>query len=178
MTGPFGKTALRWLPAAALAHRLPPEQAGFLLTTGSLTRRLEQACSGRLGVTLLGQQRGRPRVDEAVALKQVEGAWSLIRRVRLSCGEEPWVYARTAIPAATLERHRTLGHLGERPLGAALFSMPRMTRGPLELARLEPGTALHQEAGGGTRPRWARRSVFCLDGAPLLVCEVFNEVAE
>jgi chorismate--pyruvate lyase len=167
----------RWRPAAVAARGLPPTLAPFLLETGSLTRRMERACGDRLRVRVLKQSWERPRADEVRALNLPEGRWGLVRCVRLGCGADSWVYARTVIPPQTLAgRLRQLAHLGERPLGAALFAEPGMTRGPLELARLEPGMALHTDAGGGDGARWARRSVFRLAGAPLLVCEVFNEV--
>ncbi len=166
----------RWRPASVAARELPATLAPFLLETGSLTRRLERACGGRLWVRVVSQAWARPRADEVRALGLPEGRWGLVRCVRLGCGGESWVYARTVIPPQTLRgRLRRLAHLGERPLGAALFAEPAMSRGPLELARLTPGMVLHADAGGGDGERWARRSVFRLAGAPLLVCEIFNE---
>lgn len=167
----------QWRPAAVAAGQLPAALAPCLLETGSLTRRLERDCGETLGVRVLSQAWQRPRGDEVRALALPEGRWGLVRCVRLSCGAAPWVYARTVIPPETLRgRLRRLAHLGERPLGAALFAEPDMSRGPLEVARLEPGMTLHADAGGGDGMRWARRSIFRLAGAPLLVCEVFNEV--
>ncbi|MGM0476712.1 MAG: chorismate--pyruvate lyase family protein [Pseudomonadota bacterium] len=167
----------RWRPAAVVVRNLPLSLTPFLLETGSLTRRMERACGEPLQVRVLEQSWRRPRADEVRALALAEGRWGLVRCVRLSCGADSWVYARSVIPPETLGgRLRRLAHLGERPLGAALFAEPAMSRGPLELARLEPGMALHTDAGGGEGVRWARRSVFRLAGAPLLVCEVFNEV--
>lgn len=103
---------------------------------------------------------------------------ALIREVRLLCDEVPWVFARTVIPRTTLTgSERRLAHLGERPLGAVLFADPRMQRGAVEVARLEPGSGLHHHALQGTDGSvdalWGRRSVFRLGRKPLLVSEIF-----
>lgn len=158
-----------WYPAAIA--RLPREQAALLRETGSFTRALGRACGEPPRVRLLDQGWGRPRGEEVRALALAEGRFGLIRRVELHGGAEP-VFARTVIPPATIAARPGLGRMGERALGAALFADPAVVRGRLEVARLEPGMALHAEAGGGGGPRWARRSLFRVGGKALLVCEV------
>lgn len=104
---------------------------------------------------------------------------ALIRQVQLLCGNRPWVYARTVIPATSMcGRLQRLARLGNRPLGAMLFADPGMRRGRVELARITPGQTLFAAALGHTgrdtpAAIWGRRSVFRIADKPLLVSEVF-----
>jgi chorismate--pyruvate lyase len=69
------------------------------------------------------------------------------------------------LPATTLTGARAaLGELGTRPLGDALFAYAGLERGPIEIAATDEG--------------WARRSVFRIEGAPLLVAEWFLPALE
>jgi chorismate--pyruvate lyase len=160
------------------ARDLPPELAGWLFDPGSLTRRLRQCCPDRFQVRVLRQGWSRPGRDEARVLRLRPNARTWTREVQLFCGDQPWVFARTLIPAATLRgRGRRLTQLGSRPLGEVLFSDPGVQRGPVEIARIVTGQRLHQcaVAGFAEPPAaiWGRRSIFRIDGQPLLVCEIF-----
>ncbi len=120
----------------------------------------------------------RPSRDEARALSLRLDAWTWVREVQLLCSDRPWVFARTLIPPPTLNgRGRRLTRLGTRPLGEVLFADPGAHRGPVEIARIVAGQTLHQRAFTGfvepPDPIWGRRSVFRIDGRPLLVCEIF-----
>src|SRR3569832_2502884 len=100
---------------------------------------------------------------------------ALIREVPLLCGVLLWVFVRTVMPVSSLRgRRRRLMHLGDKPLGAALFADPHLCRGALELARLRRGEVLYEQAGSrDAADVWGRRSVFRLQGRPLLVSEIF-----
>lgn len=161
-------------PSAAL----PPLLRDWLLDTASLTLRLQQLCPGGFRVRLLSQSWGRPLRDETRRLGMRPGTLALIRQVQLLCREQAWVYARTVMPVASLSgRVRRLAHLGTRPLGGMLFADPNLERGGVELARLGTGQAMHAAATCHLAPRpgaiWGRRTVFRLDGKPLLVSEIF-----
>ncbi|TVR64090.1 MAG: chorismate lyase [Candidatus Competibacteraceae bacterium] len=152
--------------------------AAWLFDAGSLTRRLRRVCPCRFQVRVLRQGRMRPTRDEARVLTLRPDAWTWVREVQLLCGDRPWVFARTLIPAPTLNgRGRRLTRLGSRPLGEVLFADPGVRRGPVEIARIAAGQALHHRAFTGfSEPPdaiWGRRSVFRIDGHPLLVCEIF-----
>lgn len=168
-----------WHPARRFLHgAIPGALHGWLLDPGSLTRRVRGACDGRFGVRLLGQGRQRPQLEEALALAMSPTAGALVRQVQLLCGTTPWVFARTVIPHSTLcGPRRRLGRLGDRPLGAALFADPTMRRGEVEVARLTPRHPLYHAAVAGLAAPppevWGRRSLFWLQGAPLLVSEFF-----
>ena len=99
-----------------------------------------------------------------LAIPPRQHAW--IREVRL-CGDgEPWVLARTVIPLNCLEGEgRRLLHLGNRPLGAYLFTSPHWERGPLETGLCNPVIP--------GQPELARRSLFSGHNSALLVGEYF-----
>jgi chorismate--pyruvate lyase len=157
---------------------MPRALRAWLLDTASLTLRLQQLCPGRFRVRLLSQSWGRPFENEARVLGMKHGSLALIRQVQLLCGEQPWVYARTIMPASSLcGRLQRLAHLGTRPLGGMLFADPGMQRGGVELARIGTGQAMHAAATFhlASRPAeiWGRRTVFRLADKPLLVSEIF-----
>ncbi len=156
----------------------PPGIRRWLLAPGSLTRLLQQASGGDFRVRLLSQRWEMPLPDEARLLGMRARRYAVVRQVQLICGGEPWVYARTVIPATTLVGpQRRFIHLGSRPLGAMLFADPSMQRSESQLARLEPQTRLHRLATADLAepvgPIWGRRSVFRLSRRPLLVSELF-----
>ncbi len=163
--------------------QLPPLLIDWLLDAGSLTDRLKQACPGCFSVRVLDEGWQRPRLDEAQILNMPKSTVGWVRQVQLLCDGEPWVFARTIIPARTLTGpQRQLTHLGSRPLGAFLFADPGMRRGPVELASILPGQAMFTCATGNLARSpaqiWGRRSVFRVGGKPLLVTEVFLPAIE
>jgi chorismate--pyruvate lyase len=178
-TGNTRLLATRWNPHQFyLRAAIPVRLCGWLLDPASLTLRLQNLCPDRFRVQLLSQGWGSPRLDEAQALGMRGGERAIIRQVHLLCGNQPWIYARTIIPATSMRgKLQRLAHLGTRPLGAMLFADPGMRREFVELANIKPGEALFQDA---TRhmPRqpgdiWGRRSVFRIAHKPLLVSEIF-----
>jgi chorismate--pyruvate lyase len=168
-----------WRPRARLYQaELPPGLRDWLFDTGSLTRRLRQACPGQFEVKVLGQQWARPLPSEArvLGLKRYGYVW--IREVQLFCDNQPWVFARTLIPTSTLRGCcKRLTHLGTRPLGAVLFTDPMVRRGEVEVARVDATQRLYRcalaELAASGDAIWGRRSVFYIHGQPLLVCEIF-----
>lgn len=157
---------------------MPAGLANWLFNRGSLTQRLREICADRFRVRVLHQGWIRPDHDEAHALQLRMATWAWVREVQLLCGDQPWVFARTLIPALTLGgRGRRLTRLGSRPLGEVLFADPTVRRGPVEIACIGPDQRLHHRAFAHCNEPpdtiWARRSLFWMDGSPLLVCEIF-----
>jgi len=158
--------------------QLPEQWRAWLLDRSSLTRRLQQACSGTFSVEVIAQRMEPPMLSEARALGRPPQELALVRQVRLRCDGEPWVFARTVIPLPSLRRGlRQLALLGSKPLGALLFADPTMRRSEVEVARVGQEKRLYRHAlGEGTTRHpeiWGRRSVFTLRGQPLLVSEFF-----
>lgn len=88
------------------------------------------------------------------------------------------VFAHSVLPRNSL-RGRWLGlsRLGSKPLGATLFANPQVTRTPLAYKKLSPHHALYLHAAKHLADKpaylWARRSVFGLNCANIMVTEVF-----
>lgn len=157
---------------------VPAALVSWLIDTASLTRRLQERCGAGFRVELLEQRWRRPLLSERHLLGLEDSAYALVRQVRLWCARQPLVYARTVMPAATLKgARRRFARLGNRPLGAMLFSDHRIERGDMELARIDSGQMLHgvatENGRFGRDGIWGRRSVFRIEGYPLLVSEIF-----
>jgi chorismate--pyruvate lyase len=157
-------------------------QRRWLADEGSLTTRL-RACCQDFSVEVLRQNLGRPLRDEAALLGRPPHQLAWLREVLLKTDGVPQVFAHSA-----LARHEARGPwqlfvgMGNRPLGAALFSDPGIDRQPLQFRRLDARHPLYraalQAAGSFLSPvppphLWARRSLFTHDQQSLLVCEVF-----
>lgn len=170
-----------WRPKRQLFNvDLETTLADWLLDPASLTERVTQACSGRFSVRVLRQGWGAPMLNEARRLKMRRNGYALIREVHLLCNDQPWIFARTIIPPATLRgKQRRLAHLGQKPLGALLFADKSMQRMEMEIACIKPGQRLYELANSHQthqgKPIWGRRSVFFLNHHPLLVSEIFLE---
>lgn len=169
--GPGG--APRHAPPPGCRAAVPARWRPWLLDKGSLTERLLAASGGDLRVRVMDQRWARPRPDERRILALGAGRRVLIREVLLIGRGEPWVYARSLLPPELLRgRHRLLAQLGERPLGSLLFQDPALRRSRIEIGRRQlpplPGLESHR-----AERAWWRRSLFRLNGRPLLVAEMF-----
>jgi chorismate--pyruvate lyase len=170
-----------WRPHLSLLRPAAPSWLrAWLSCPDSLTRALSRSCGGTFRVRLIGQGWGRPRPDEQRCLDLPHTARAIVRQVFLSCAEAPRVYARTIIPRRSLHgAPGRLMRLGDTPLGEVLFSARSLQRERAEVAHLTPIHTLFHLAtaapGGSPLPAglWARRSVYRLEGLPLLVTEVF-----
>lgn len=103
---------------------------------------------------------------------------ALVREVLLCCNHKPAVFAHSVLPFRSLQGSwRELPRLGSRPLGAALFSNPRVRRTPLQFKKLTINHPLYRAAQRylelPAQSLWARRSVFFLGSSAILVTEVF-----
>lgn len=157
-------------------HRLAPKPLSDWLTLpGSLTRALKRLSDGEFRVDLLEQRWTHPQPSESHALGIPRRHLCLIREVVLYGCDQPWIFARSVLPARTLEGplHR-LRRLDDRPLGEILFADPRIRRGVLEAALLIPDEhGLSHLSRLTDRSVWGRRSVFSLHQRRLLVTEIF-----
>lgn len=101
-----------------------------------------------------------------------------IREVLLYGNDRPVVFAHSVLPRKSLHGEwRSLGMLGNKPLGAVLFASPEVKRTPLSYKKLCANHALYQQAMRYLPAKpdylWARRSIFSLNCASIMVVEVF-----
>ena len=162
-----------------LAHpfRAPRALRGWLSDRGSLTRRLK-ARHADFRVSPVARGFAPPFLDEAQALRLSPKAHAYVRDVLLMGGGHIRVFAHSVLPRASLRGGWCgITRLGTKPLGEALFTDPRIRRLGLTIRRLDARHPLYRAAARHTglteHYLWARRSVFCLNGHPLLVTEVF-----
>ena len=155
----------QWYSQNTLPWSIPAAWKHWLLDKGSLTQRLKSAYPGAFEVKVLHHDWGRPTADERHFLAMQERETASIREVILVCNGEPRVFARSILPATSLEgKNRQLLQLKNRSLGSFLFAQPDLERGPIQLTRVHDDTDLLI---------WGRRSRFILDNKPLAVCEFF-----
>jgi chorismate lyase len=149
----------------------------WLRNSGSLTGRIMQRCE-RFSVQNVKDGKARIAFDESAILKiaPTQLAWS--REVFLLADDSPVVFAHSACSIRALQgAWHSLRNLGNRPLGAVLFSHPEVSRQPLHYNALRAQHPLYRRATSVLKDPpdrlWARRSLFYLHGEPLLVTEVF-----
>lgn len=152
----------------------------WLSDCGSLTARLQ--AKGKFSVCLIRQGIAIPTNDEAFELqiKQKKIAW--IREVALFCDEIPVVFAHTVLPYQPQgPLTKWLARLGNRSLGALLFTTPRFSRSTITCKRIDQRHALFQPAikamhltSSPPTHLWARRSCFSFASQSILVTEIFS----
>jgi chorismate--pyruvate lyase len=168
-TGP-----LRWSSAPQSARRAPASLRPWLSDSGSLTARLQAHSAQPLQVQVLRQGWGRPQADEVRRTGMQPQRMALIREVLLLGNGQPWVYARSILPATSLQgSRRFLRWLDQRPLGSLLFRYPGMYRDGIEITRIAAPQACLPAAVRSATPVWGRRSCFYLEHHPVLVSEFF-----
>ncbi|HET7832280.1 MAG TPA: chorismate lyase [Gallionella sp.] len=144
---------------------------------GSLTQRIRQRCS-HFAVHNVRSGLARIALDESALLGVAPQQLAYSREVFLCADGQPVVFAHSACAAEHLRgTWSALRTLNDQPLGALLFALPQVRRQPLHYKALRPAHPLYQQAAADLTAAperlWARRSLFCLHDAPLLVTEVF-----
>ena len=138
----------------------------WLLDTGSLTERV-QSLSDHFSLELIGQRTQIPHDNELSLLHNNGNTSYQAREILLCCNHQPWVFARSIIPQAFVDRE--LSDLGREPLGKRLFNDTRFTRSQFQLC-----TAQASQFGiNSGQTLWGRRSLFTLDNYSMIVAEVF-----
>jgi chorismate lyase len=174
----LSSTRQRWLKKPIQANELQL----WLIDNGSLTARLQQRFS-KFAVVPLSVKYAKLIQDEVALLRQSDCQIALIREVLLMGDHQPVVFAHSVLPRASLRGAWSgLGRLGKKPLGATLFANPKVKRTPLSYKKLTPNHVLYQHATQhlAQMPEvrkppylWARRSIFSLSCANIMVTEVF-----
>ena len=153
---------------------LPDSVRSWLLDNGSLTQRLIKCSEGQFKVQVLTQQWQRPRLSEASLLGMQNRETAIVREVALLCAGEPWVFARSVMPASSLVgRLRRLRQFNDSSLGEMLFRDPSMRRHPFQITSIEGDSAQLPQDLQQNRTLWGRRCRFELATRPIMVSEIF-----
>lgn len=163
----------RWLkvPVQSLAYR------NWLIEADSLTARLQKRYTDFF-VKAVVVAKQKPSAEEARLMYLAAHQRAQIREVLLFGKAKPVVFAHSILPYKSLRGGwRSLGKLGNKPLGAVLFANPNVKRSPFTYKRLYLNHPLYQAAVLHLQQRptflWARRSVFSLGCASIMVVEIF-----
>lgn len=130
-------------------------------------------CDGKFSVQVISQRWQKLDASEAemMSLHNVHSA--LVRKVLLCCDDKPLVFARTVIPATTIQgSQRRYANMGNRPLGAMLFADRTMRREAVQVAKLPISNEVYRYIKSKD-DIWGRRSVFRVSEKPILVSEYF-----
>ncbi len=151
--------------------------APWLRDRGSLTHRIQQRCT-RFEVRGVRTGLARIALDESALLGIAPQHLAYSREVFLYADGQPVVFAHSALAHGHLHNAwSAVRTLGNKPLGALLFAHPLVERKPLHYKALRNTHLLYQGAvkvlKNPPHRLWARRSLFYLHDAPLLVTEVF-----
>lgn len=170
-----GKDDVLWKNLYSYGRQnIPEKRLRDILDKGSLTHRLIKASQGDFKVRVCKQSWQRPHFNERKCLGLKEHEYAFIREVELLCKGEAWVIARSVIPKSTLVGDlKHLAHLGNKPLGAVLFKDPNLERTSFEVSKLKTEHLIASSKVTHQEESWGRRSVFRLQGKPILVTEIF-----
>lgn len=172
-----GGTCARWV-AHVNGIGAPAFMRDWLTDRISLTAKLQRH-SRQFRVQRLEQGRAACLADERTPLRLPRRVQVQAREVLLRCDGRPVVYAHTVVPlSASAADWPFFRRLGERSLGTTLFGDPRVRRGELEYAMLQPRHPLVRRAGAAlgeafSRPLPARRCLYQRGRGLLLVTELF-----
>lgn len=163
-----------WLALDTCADHVPATLLPWLAEPGLLTARVRAIGGDTVRFGLLRLERA-PLAPELQERLHVADCVALLREVEFTNRGERWIFAQSVFPASTVERHPWLADLRDSPLGEVLRRVGAdVLREPLEyreLPREHPlAVAAHPD---GAAPVWARRAVYRIAGAPIIVQEVF-----
>lgn len=159
---------------------VPSAVIPWLRHEGSLTARLQER--GDFSLHLIRQTQTCADREASAHLGKPRMARACVREVALYCNGQPVVFAHTVLPCQPRGPLNVwLAGLGNRPLGALIFSHAGFIRGPLAWRRLSPRHALYLPAiralhlAEDPPPElWARRSRFSFGQQSASVTEVFS----
>ena len=155
---------------------LPPSVRGWVGLETSMTAAVGRAADGPITVTVRRQVDGPLHDDERTFFGAGDPA--TLREVCLGLADKPLLLARTVFTSNILRTHPSIVGLGNRPLGSLLFAgerpSPYSVRQFCQVVPNAPLYPLIRWRHDGPEPIfWARRTLFVLFGAPLLVTEIF-----
>ncbi|MET0661226.1 MAG: chorismate lyase [Steroidobacteraceae bacterium] len=165
-----------WIDAETLARaKVPDTMRSWLTYSGLLSARMRDFFGESYALNIVRELQSA-ECTEALARMACPSGAALLREIEIMNGRRRAMFAQTCIPIMTLQSQPWLGQLGTSSLGETLARVAAVHRGPLEFKHLTGDDALFAAAAAGTTGRsslWARRSIFAIEGAPLLVTEVF-----
>lgn len=145
---------------------------GWLETRTSITNKAKAVCK-KVNLQLLSER-----------WEEKEGQHTFVREIVIFCNEKPAWYAQTLIPKKTYERREVqFNNLKTQSINTILFNDPDIVREDFVFAYLTSKTSEYRQAiqyyqkvvPSTPLPDslWARKSIFRIDGEPLVIMEIF-----
>ncbi|MCJ7452926.1 MAG: chorismate lyase [Steroidobacteraceae bacterium] len=170
-SGPAGAGGA-WVTLDECLDRAPAALHLWLAEPGLLTTLVRRACGCETQFRLLRVEHS-PLSATLAHRMGVADTGCLVREIEFACGSARWVFAQSVFPDSTVRQHPWLAELGNVALGESLLGQPDVSRQPLEYREIAADEELAVAAGGLDRPAWARRAVYRLSMAPIMVQEMF-----
>jgi chorismate lyase len=161
-----------WLLLDECLDRAPRELHPWLAEPGLLTARVRRACAGETRFRLL-RVVPAPLAAGLAQRMGVADTGCVLREIEFACGDTRWIFAQSVFPDSTVLQHPWLAELGNVALGESLLARPDVSRQPLEYREISVHDELAVAAGGLGQRAWARRAVYHLAEAPIMVQELF-----
>ncbi|MDX1519721.1 MAG: chorismate lyase [Gammaproteobacteria bacterium] len=171
-------TPLWFNPQHFLFRQCSPLLRDSLTCEGSLTEYISGYCAGGLELKIKNEKWQRPVTGELPGYGRIGKRQLYIREITLNCGDARFIYGRSLFSRRSYRYcRRQLERLGDRPLGEWLFGDRRIQRMHTQIGRIPKLSRLYRLAipGETVRPAklWGRRSLYSVNGHPLLVIEIF-----
>ena len=164
--------AAAWMSLDECLDRAPLALHPWLAEPGLLTALVRRACGCETQFRLLRVE-ASPLSAMLARRMGVADSGCLVREIEFACGDRRWVFAQSVFPDSTVRQHPWLAQLGNVALGESLLGQPEVSRQPLEYREIAADEELAVAAGGLDHRTWARRAVYRLSMAPIMVQEVF-----
>ena len=171
--------ATKWLTLSQAQRQLSADHYAHLADSGSLTRRIRQACGGEFSVQLIAHAIIQAGCLERQILKLDDDTEAISRQVFLCCDQQPKIYAHTLIGLTEHNRSLTerIRTLGTHSLGSLLFRDPLATKIRMHLALIQGSELFFKDASLSTRQQddafWVRRNLYEYEGCELIVYEAY-----
>jgi chorismate lyase len=169
--------SLQWMPTERLGGaQIETHIRPWLIGQGLLSDRLRSVGGEGYALKVAYEYTASLSPIQRDDLGTQAGA-GLFREVCMQVGGKTWVYAQTIIPDDTLNLFPWLAELGEAPIGQVMAGISGLERRPYEFVKIPLSHALARHALEwiDEQPEWfwARRALYRLRGAPVLVQELF-----
>jgi chorismate--pyruvate lyase len=171
-SAPAAHAGEEWSRLDECLDRAPRELHPWLAEPGLLTAHVRRACGGETRFRLIRVEKA-PLAAAHARRMGVEDSGCVLREIEFACGDTRWIFAQSVFPDSTVRQHPWLAELGNVALGESLLARGDVSRQPLEYREITADDGLAVAAGGLERPAWARRAVYRLSDAPIMVQEVF-----
>lgn len=176
------KTIVRpasWQPKAAFeTNTLSAQEYSWLMDTYVLTKGLGSIEAASCQLALLDERMATLSADETTAFSADVSGLAWVRQIEHVVEGEAVIYARTVVPLPTFEAFKAdFLSLGTQPIGERLlYDRETVSRDAFQYRIILANEWPYQRAfntGDAPPSLNARRSMFYMQGYPLLITEVF-----